>query len=407
MKNYIVLQNIVTFRTDWRNIANPQEYNLYLILGPQGKSNLRADQRACFTQVLEVEDFAFDTLCGACESLFEKHSNSPAEDFRLLTNDEYYLGMAAALREKYSVPGARYEEVRPFTNKLAMKQKMQLAGIPLPKVVAFDPKCYRQASNDYIEKIIVTCGFPIFAKPVDSAGSEGTCFIPDRRALQEWCERHQEHTNFELDEFIQGSLFHVDSIIINGQITEANVCAYSVPNAEFLNGKALGSVTLSKDNEMYARLVDFNEDVLAGMGVVPDGATHLEVFLTQDDRLVFLEIAARAPGGMVPQMYAASKGQNIEEQHFLAQMGLPQPASKEEPSFAAWVWFPQIEGVKVSQHHTVEIDASYQLTWQLQTGDVMAAPNSIRDRVADILLWHPLEQTIHRDFQWLLRNFKV
>lgn len=210
-----------------------------------------------------------------------------------------------------------------------------------------------------------------------------------------------------MDQYISGSLFHVDSIVVEGQIKEVKTCAYSYPNAEFLNGRPLGSITLPVNSAMDVRLKDFNQKVLSAMRNIPDGATHLEVFLTRADELVFLEIAARAPGGMVPQMYAASCGKNIEEQHFLAQMEMLPTSRKLQQKFAAWIWFPQVEGQIVNRKEDINLTSSFNLSWQLENGSIMQAPRSIRDRFADILLWDTDEANVRKDFHWLINNFEA
>jgi hypothetical protein len=398
--HYIILQNTVTFRVDWRRLQH-ENYHLHLIASANGLAQLSDIQKSCFTSVTE-SDFTQSNLLTIVEQLINDY-HIDVKDAAIITNDEYALGHAARLRETSGIKGALYRHVEPFINKIKMKERMAEAGIRIPRHIMFEPDRFAQNPDSYIDRLIEKLGTEhIFAKQIDAAASEGTTELTSRHELTTWCEAHASQTHFELDEYLQGELYHVDCLIKNGKVIDIEVCLYSIPNAEFLKGIPLGSRTLTPGEKNYDALVDFNSQVLAALSPVPDGATHHEIFRTKQGEWVFLEIAARAPGGMAPQMYEKHTGANIEESHFRVQMGLPLttllPVGKRH-FVSAWMWYPQTPGkvIDVTKDFP-DIQSRYTIEYLVETGEELSLPKSIRDRVANLLLWNGNQEQLAVDF---------
>jgi biotin carboxylase len=405
MKTFIILQNIVTFRTDWNKLIDREKYAVCLLTGKQGWGNLPADQKPCFDDIQICDPFTTEELAQACRDLFTRRNITNMAEVRIITNDEYFLGHAARLRETFGIQGATFAQTEPFINKLRMKAVIAAGNIDIPLVVPFSPQAYQAAPERYLQQVEQPLSYPIFAKQIDSAGSERIAKIHDRPALRQWCETNKDVENYELDQFIEGTLFHIDSLVYQGKIADIYICQYSHPNAEFIDGKPVGSLPLDKENPLYSRFEAYNSRVFDALGYVPDGATHLEAFLTKDDRIVFLEIAARAPGGWIPQMHALCSGRNIEEQHFLAQMGLLEQANERPAGYAAWVWYPHREGARADIEKNISVGSAYKTTWEVPHGTLLTRPQSVRDRIGGILLWNDSLASLTADFQWLVNDY--
>lgn len=401
----IVLQNIVTFRADWRSIArNSLNSDIFLITGTEGNNNLSDENRTVFSRHIVCEQFDFDTVKSACKTILDSNNCSDMSRVRIVTNDEYFLALAAQIREALGIPGISLSNILPFTDKIKMKQVVSQSGVRIPKAVKFNPSELANGA-DYLATIEKQLGYPIFAKQTDSAGSENVAKISDHAQLDFWCKRNKLNTNYELDEFITGELYHIDSLIKGGELIEQLICKYSCPNAEFLEGKALGSLQIDDSDCEFERLSWANKKILSSFESVPDGAFHLEVFLTDDNEIVFVEVAARAPGGWIPQMHKISRNYNIEEQHFLLQMGEFTGLTVTPGTYAAWIWFPQKEGMKVRKTKPAISDSKVNITWDLDNGEFQKKPVSVRDKVCGILLENNSYLRLKSDYRTLIKEF--
>jgi hypothetical protein len=402
----IVLQNIVTFRADWKYLASHAiNSKLFLITGHTGNANLSESNKCAFSEHIVCDEFDYDNVRKACETIFKKENCTDFSQVRVVTNDEYFLGLAAQIRDCFGIAGIAEKDILPFINKIIMKQVVSKSGVRVPDVIEFNPGEFTNNADDYLNDIEKKLGYPVFAKQVDSAGSENVAKIFNRWQLHKWCVENKLNLNYEIDEFIKGDLYHIDILIKDGAMIERLICKYSCPNADFLDGVALGSVQIRKSDHEFEILSQATIDILAAFERLPDGAIHLEVFLTKDNQVVFVEIAARAPGGWVPQMHQLARGYNIEEQHFLLQMNLFRALKIDANNHSAWIWFPQKEGMKVRKVEPQVLTSKVTITWDLDDGEVQKKPTSVRDKVCGILLENEEYIRLQTDYKKLLEEF--
>ena len=57
--------------------------------------------------------------------------------------------------------------------------------------------------------------------------------ILDLSAWAQWCTGPRDHLTYEIDEFVEGELFHCDSLIQNGRIVWSNACKNVNPCMQF------------------------------------------------------------------------------------------------------------------------------------------------------------------------------
>jgi len=393
LKTFIVLQNVMTFRVNWANLYDPEAHRLVLIARRDVLAALAAGQERYFDQVFALDDFSLETVLAKVLALIAANDGS---EVRLITNDEYALGLAATLRERLGLAGDTVERIRPFIDKVAMKAKLSQGTLRLPKYVAFDPRLYRD-DPDYERRIAAHLGFPIFAKPVNLSGSQATGKLENMQGLASWCAENRDRPDLELDEFVTGTLYHCDSLLRNGEVLSTLVSRCVYPCFDFLAGKSTGSMVLPKDHPDHARLAAFTREALTQLAPLPNCVAHLEVFGNRTGELVFLEVAARSPGGMVPQTYEKYTGVNIEENHFRLQMSLTPKAMVKAGPYAAWLWYPNSEGV-VTEFRRPDIRSACEWKWNVKVGDRLAQPASLRDYAAQVLLWNDDYQELERDF---------
>jgi hypothetical protein len=391
----IVVQNVASFRIDPASLARPDR-SLALVCSPVKEAMLRQRGRAdAFDEIVVISDFTPDALARVVGTIMEKRT----AETRLLCHDEYVLGAAAAVREKLGIAGDRPANVRAFTDKLAMKAA--LPGIRMPKHAAWDADAYAADPESYVAAILETVGLPAFVKPVNESGAVGAARIDTVEQLTDWAASAGPW-EFEIDEFVEGTLYHVDSAVRAGQIVHVHVNQDLHPCHEYADGKVNGSFTLPDDDPAVPVLKAFNEKVLATLRDKPrDGVFHHEVFLDAAQEPVFLEIAARAPAALIPMTGRIRWGVDIEETLFTLQRGEPfTPPENHRGPFAAYVYFPKKAGT-VTALKRQEIGSCHRWTWNIRPGDTLDDATDIRDFAASVLLWNDDYAALRRDLDFL------
>jgi hypothetical protein len=398
----IVVQNVASFRIDPAVLSRPDR-SLVLICSPSKNDSLRTRGRVdVFDEVVVIDDFGSDSLAKTVRDVIAARGGDEVET-RLLCHDEYSLGAVAAVREKLGIPGDRPVNVRPFIDKLAMKAALAGHDIRMPRYAAWDAAAYARDADGYVAEIIAAVGLPAFVKPVNESGAVGATRIGNAAQLRQWADAAQGW-EFEIDEFIDGTLYHVDSAVQDGSpiYVRANQDLY--PCHEYTEGKINSTFTLPADDPVLPVLLEFNERVLGALTDKPrHSAFHHEIFINRDGEPVFLEIAARAPAALIPMTGRIRWGVDIEEAHFALQRGEPfSPPTHYHGPFAAFVFFPKRAGTVVALDRP-DLVSSHRWTWNIEVGDVLDAATDDRDFAASVLLWNDDFATLRRDLDDLDR----
>lgn len=397
MKTFIVLQKIVSFRVNWHTLFNPQSYQLILIVHEPTLSKLAEDQKHCFAQIYSIAQFNKESIQLRVQNIIE----SNCDDVSIITNDELCIELAAQLREEFNIQGDRVAMVNKFLNKEENKKLVATRNINIPKYERFNPEQFNKEPESYSNQLIQKLELPIFAKPIDSVASQNTTKINTRDELLRWEQEHNNDFNYELDEFITGKLYHVDSIIKNDQILFAQVGENAYPCFDFSLGKINASITLPDHDPLYNQLIQFNEQALKALRPLPNCVTHLEIFQRPNGELVYLEVACRAPGGAIVQMHEKHCGINFEQAHFTMQMGLDFNMQLfQKGPYCAWAWFPLMEG-KILGFRQLDIKSPHQIAWKVKAGENYQKAKSLIDFAGSIILWNDNYEILRRDFDYL------
>lgn len=211
---------------------------------------------------------------------------------RIIAMSEFDLDLAADLRARLGVPGPAPQATRLVRDKLAMKQRVNAAGIRVPRVSpALDPA----AVHDFVREV----GFPLIAKPRTGAASQGVQKIETPGALER-ALRALDPAQDELEEFVAGAIYHVDGLVAAGRLVASRPARYLNTCLDFALGLPLGSVGVD-DPDVNRELERVTADVLAALEL-DTGVYHLEVIRAGEPRpgWVFLEIGGRVGGGEIP-----------------------------------------------------------------------------------------------------------
>ena len=393
----IVVQDKVSFRFDPQLLRRPGT-GLVLLVSPGKHRELRhrGHERA-FDLIRVTEDFTPEAIAAFAREVAGRALSS----CRLLCHEEYTSVPVAAARELLGIGGTTPAQTAGFVDKIRMKE---IAGrrVRVPRHLRWDRSAHATAPEEYLRTIVDSLGLPVFAKPVGGCGSLGTARLDDPAHLAAWASSLPDGTDFEVDEFLEGTLYHVDSVVVGDEVLFTGVHRYLHPCHEYFSGKIVGTCSVPAGEPVHDRLVGFNERVLDAYGADrPDrSVTHLEVFERRDGELVFLEIAARAPGAMAPLVSEKRWGLNIELAHFRLQLGEVPDLPGEPRCSAGFVYFPRPAGV-VGELSLPELASEHTVTRFVRPGERTRPSRDVSEAVAGVLLWNPDHQELLADLERL------
>ncbi|MEV6720268.1 ATP-grasp domain-containing protein [Streptomyces xanthochromogenes] len=364
-------------------------------LGAQGVLADPAKIASC-VRIGDVNDF--DALRGAVAEITELAG--PVD--QLVALSEFTLEIAARVREALGIPGPTPDEVAVYRDKVRMKQELIKAGLRAPRFAAcVDPSQVLSFAED--------CGYPVILKPVDGAASIGVHRVESEAELAELLPT-VDLSRYEVEEFIEGDIYHVDGYIGAGSEVRFQVASHYVSDClAFGAGAPLGSVVLQQ-SPLRERIEAFTQEYVSALGMY-DTPFHLELFLTPEDELVFLEIGGRIGGGEVPHLLNKLFGVNLYEVWLRSLAGetVPAPVKSGDPA-GGWLIIPKPADLPARVVRAEPLSGRVPTVWRellprvgevLQPGGAYDALHSGR-----FILLHEDQAQVETDIQHIIDTFE-
>lgn len=337
-----------------------------------------------------LAEFDFDSL----SEIVEKETRY-GNDIKIVCTDEFNLLQAGRLRRKFNLTGHTDLDMMVFRDKTKMKAVLQKAGIRVPRYKMLQ-------SEDNFQSLSDALGLPFVIKPTDSCGSFGVYIIQTESDYFLMLDKIKNSTaHFEAEEYIDGKLFHVDSCTQNNKITFICANEYSCPNNHYTKGHPLGSIPITQV-ELENSLIQFARQVLAKLKS-NNLVNHMEIFVTEKNELVFLEISARPPGGLVNWVHQINFSINLMDLDFFMQTELFVELPKQKKGENAfWMNFPLLPG-KIKQFLEPVVKSRYDITYFREVGATICSDecNSIVGKMAHGIFYHSDKYKLRQDFEYI------
>jgi biotin carboxylase len=225
---------------------------------------------------------------------------------RIVALDEFDLENVAALREHLRIPGMGLTTIRYFRDKLAMRGRARESGIAVPEFIHV---LNHQALHDFMERVEA----PWLLKPRSQASGIGMKKIQAAHELWPLLEQLGDaQSNYLLEQFVPGDVFHIDSIVSEREVLFAEAHAYGSPPLNTSHdGGVFTTRTLPRASAEAKTLNKLNREVIESLGLLR-GVTHTEFLRAhQGGKFYFLEIAARVGGAYISDVIEAATGVNL------------------------------------------------------------------------------------------------
>jgi biotin carboxylase len=225
---------------------------------------------------------------------------------RVVALDEFDMEHVAAIREHLRIPGIGLTTIRYFRDKLAMRAQAQEAGILVPEFV-------HVLNYDDLREFMSSVPSPWLLKPRSQASGIGMKKIHAADELWPWLDQlGDRQSEYLLERFIPGSVFHVDSVVSERNVVFAEAHSYGAPPFDTSHhGGVFTTRTLPREAAETIALKDLNQKVIQGLNYVR-GVTHAEFLKANaDNRLYFLEIAGRVGGAYISNLVEQATGINL------------------------------------------------------------------------------------------------
>lgn len=225
---------------------------------------------------------------------------------RIVSLSEYELLAAAKIRETLKISGASVTDVNKVRDKVIMKEHVEKAGIAVPQF---------QNLTHLIENKMAVYQWkgPTVLKPIDGASSENVKVFPSLLAILQktigrktgiaLIDKNEVSLNgFQVEEFIQGPILHIDGLVHRGKIKICVASQYIGNCLDYAHGAPLASIQIDTTPEIK----HWAQRCLSAVNI-QQGCFHLEAISTEEG-LVFLEIANRAGGADVVKTFELATG---------------------------------------------------------------------------------------------------
>ncbi|MCX7970268.1 MAG: ATP-grasp domain-containing protein [Negativicutes bacterium] len=201
----------------------------------------------------------------------------------------------AKMAGRFGLPGISVDTARLASDKLAMKQHLAAAGIPVPWFAAVQ-------SAGEVQRLLAERGGPLVLKPVDSRGARGVLLI-DRQTDLDWAFAeslaNSPTRRVMVEQFCPGRQNSTEALLLDGN-TAVNV-GFSDRNYEYL--WRFAPFIIENGGEQPSEMPDGQQKEVAdlaiaagrAMGVV-QGVVKGDMVYTSDGPRV-IEIATRLSGG--------------------------------------------------------------------------------------------------------------
>ncbi|MDF9495343.1 ATP-grasp domain-containing protein [Bacillus cereus] len=310
----------------------------------------------------------------------------------IIATNELDLLRAANLRDYLAIMGQNWESAIAYRNKVKMKEILSDKGVSVPK--------FKQIETPLdVINFVQENGYPIVVKPIDGTASTNTGIVKDKKDFDSLLSLGLS-PNIEVEEFIEGDMYHVDGIVMNGEIVFIWPSKYLNGGClAFQDNKYLGSYILGKKNPLFNRIINYTEELIRSLPTPQNTVFHAELFHTPNDELVLCEIASRIAGAYIPDVISQSFDINLRKIMVQMQCNVfdckPNFILNNGPDiFSGWLFIPPKDGTFVSGPSNIPFEWVTNYRLNANPGDRYYGAKTSIDKIASFVISGSSEEIV-------------
>jgi hypothetical protein len=315
----------------------------------------------------------------------------------------------AQVRKVLGIAGDGPDVMRRFKDKLAMKEALSKSmpeALPRHQLLSFER--LDEDPVGYYRELVTALGTEkLVVKPTGASGSFNVAIIDTAdglRSVGERTRRHEREFDYEVDEFLQGTMYQCDSYVREGVVLFSGILELGCSNFDFLSGSPLTVYPVSDERD-YRQLFEFNQAVVTTLGFA-NGSTHHEIYVQRRPSgellIKFGEIGARVPGGLGVPYHQLNSGVNLMDANLLLAVGrepAPSPADAKPKNNVVSALLPVGNGEIVSLNEP-DVASAFSIDWRVGVGERVDC-HTLVDVAGILTLVNDDKAELRRDFESL------
>ena len=269
------------------------------------------DEQWSWISLNQVKTFKTDDKAEDIIRIISNLAGSQPID-RIVGLDEFDVLTAAKVREHLQIEGISNSYALRFRDKLRMRHLASSLGLPCPD---FSSLFRAEDINAFLDR----SNAPWIIKPRTEVSAFGIKKCETREevweTLKELDARNtwRDHpTQYLIEQFITGKVFHVDSVVNDGKIVASGVSEYGTPPMTVAHqGGVFTSYTIPYKSKIRKELEKLNKQLLK-VFEYERGVAHAEFLQSEKTGEIYLlEVAARVGGAHISDVLEQASGFNL------------------------------------------------------------------------------------------------
>ncbi len=231
---------------------------------------------------------------------------------RIVGLDEFDVLNAAKAREHLQIEGISNSYALRFRDKLRMRNLASETGIPCPEFSGlFNPEQISEFLKNVPAPWIVKPRTEVSAFGIKKCETEEDVWnvLTNLDSRNTW----RDHpTQYLIERFIEGKVYHVDSVVNDGKILASGVSEYGTPPMTVSHeGGVFTTSIVPYDSKIRKQLEKLNKKLLKAFEY-EKGVAHAEFLQSSaDGKFYLLEVAARVGGAYIANVLEHACGFNL------------------------------------------------------------------------------------------------